>query len=213
MEALQITAGERRLILFLITAILVVTGFTHLFPPRTIYDMSYYEPVIAEFERLSGVEERDRQIILAQYYPRHKRNVFQKAIQQSPMAVPPEPLVTINLQLARPYLKEYTSAHLSSGEDGMTTSEKHDTKELDSYDRTGGDRNKSGDKIEQVNIQKAGKDELTRLPGIGPVTAERIVSYRNENGLFSKPEDLLNVSGIGPVTLENIRKHITLEEE
>jgi len=43
------------------------------------------------------------------------------------------------------------------------------------------------------------------LSGIGPTTAQSIVEYRKENGLFTRVEDLLKVPGIGPSTLDEIR--------
>ena len=48
-----------------------------------------------------------------------------------------------------------------------------------------------------VNINQAGADELDALPGIGPATAEKIVSDREQNGPFLAIEDLMRVSGIG----------------
>ena len=57
-----------------------------------------------------------------------------------------------------------------------------------------------------IVIFAAGNDasELTVLPGVGKVTAEAIVSYREEHGPFSSVEDLLLVPGLGPGTLEAI---------
>ena len=65
--------------------------------------------------------------------------------------------------------------------------------------------------VEKVNINTADAEELTTLPGIGEVLAQRIVDYRRENGAFREPEELLNVSGIGEKTLEAIRECITWE--
>lgn len=48
-----------------------------------------------------------------------------------------------------------------------------------------------------VNINTASTADLQRLPGIGAATAARIVEYREKNGPFSKPEQLMNVRGIG----------------
>ncbi len=48
-----------------------------------------------------------------------------------------------------------------------------------------------------VDLNTAGVSELDSLPGIGPAIAARIVAYREKNGPFKRPEDLMNVSGIG----------------
>jgi len=62
----------------------------------------------------------------------------------------------------------------------------------------------------KVNINTAGAAELDTLPGIGPAIAQRIIDYREQNGLFSSPEDLQNVSGIGPKTYEKMAENITI---
>ena len=47
-----------------------------------------------------------------------------------------------------------------------------------------------------VDINKAEKEKLMTLPGIGEGRAEAIMKYREENGAFQSPEDLLKVDGI-----------------
>jgi competence protein ComEA len=54
-------------------------------------------------------------------------------------------------------------------------------------------------------VNRAGADELERLPGIGPAKAEAIVRWREAHGRFRRLEDLLAVPGIGPATLERVR--------
>ncbi|MCL2802845.1 MAG: ComEA family DNA-binding protein [Micrococcales bacterium] len=49
-----------------------------------------------------------------------------------------------------------------------------------------------------VNVNLASQEELTALPGIGPVLAGRIVDFRETNGPFGGLGDLAQVSGIGP---------------
>jgi competence protein ComEA len=63
---------------------------------------------------------------------------------------------------------------------------------------------------EPVNINTASVEELDKLPGIGPTSAQKIVEYRDANGPFTRVEDLLKVPGIGPTTLDEIRGLITL---
>jgi competence protein ComEA len=62
----------------------------------------------------------------------------------------------------------------------------------------------------RVNINTASLTELNTLPGIGPTTAQAIVDYRLQNGLFQSIEDLQNVPGIGPATFASIRDYITI---
>ena len=61
-----------------------------------------------------------------------------------------------------------------------------------------------------VDINTASQAELESLPGIGPVLAGRIIAYRQENGPFSKIEDIQNVSGIGSKTFERFKDLITV---
>lgn len=50
------------------------------------------------------------------------------------------------------------------------------------------------------------------LPGVGEVLAERIIAYREANGPFARPEDLLNVSGIGEKSYGKLADYITVED-
>lgn len=62
-----------------------------------------------------------------------------------------------------------------------------------------------------VNINSAGKSELMKLPKIGPVTAERIIRYRDDYGSFKIIDDLSKVKGIGSKTLDKIRAFVEIE--
>ena len=65
----------------------------------------------------------------------------------------------------------------------------------------------------KVNINTAGADELSFLPRVGSVVAQRIVDFREEHGRFTQPEDLMLVEGIGEKTFDLIEPWIALEGE
>lgn len=60
----------------------------------------------------------------------------------------------------------------------------------------------------RVNINTAGSAELQKLPGVGSAMAERIITYRKENGKFSAIEELKNVSGIGESKFNNLKEYV-----
>jgi competence protein ComEA len=55
-----------------------------------------------------------------------------------------------------------------------------------------------------VDLNRASAAELEELPGVGPVLAGRIVSYRDENGPFRSIDQLIEVPGIGPAVLSGL---------
>jgi len=62
-----------------------------------------------------------------------------------------------------------------------------------------------------VDLNRAGVEELVRVPGIGPALAARIVAYRDSVGGFGSVDELTRVRGIGPATLERIRPHLRIQ--
>ena len=63
----------------------------------------------------------------------------------------------------------------------------------------------------KININTASADELEKLKQVGPNYAVRIIEYRDKNGPFEKPEDIMNVKGIGPKTFELNKEQIVVE--
>lgn len=60
-----------------------------------------------------------------------------------------------------------------------------------------------------VSLSSASVAELDTLPGIGPVTAQKIVDYRTEHGPFASVDDLDAVPGIGPTRIDQLRELVT----
>ena len=61
----------------------------------------------------------------------------------------------------------------------------------------------------KININKASKEELMTLPGVGASRAESIIQYREEHGAFRQIEDIMQVSGIKEGLFEKIKDKIT----
>ena len=65
----------------------------------------------------------------------------------------------------------------------------------------------------KIDINTASAEELAHLKGIGQKKAAAIVEFRETNGSFLLPEDLVKVPGIGPKTFEANKDRITVERE
>jgi competence protein ComEA len=59
-----------------------------------------------------------------------------------------------------------------------------------------------------VDLNRADVDLLDTLPGVGPVTAQKIVDWREQHGRFTKADELQEVDGIGPKTYARIAPHV-----
>ncbi|MBL7033526.1 MAG: ComEA family DNA-binding protein [Candidatus Delongbacteria bacterium] len=62
-----------------------------------------------------------------------------------------------------------------------------------------------------LDINRASATELETLPGVGPVLAQRIVDWRQQQGPFLQEDDLLQVRGIGQRSLERLLPLIRVE--
>jgi competence protein ComEA len=56
-----------------------------------------------------------------------------------------------------------------------------------------------------VHLSTATAEQLDALPGVGPVTAQKIVDYRTQHGTFSSVDELDAIPGIGPAKLDQLR--------
>ncbi|MFR3065322.1 helix-hairpin-helix domain-containing protein [Peptoniphilus sp.] len=66
----------------------------------------------------------------------------------------------------------------------------------------------SSDTSSKININSADLSELTKIPGVGEKTAQKIIDYRANNS-FSSIEDIKNVPGIGDKKFESMKDYIS----
>jgi competence protein ComEA len=59
-----------------------------------------------------------------------------------------------------------------------------------------------------LDLNHASQPQLEELPGVGPVTAQAILTWRQQHGRFSRIEELQEVDGIGPKTYAEIAPHV-----
>ncbi|WP_018683178.1 ComEA family DNA-binding protein [Actinokineospora enzanensis] len=62
----------------------------------------------------------------------------------------------------------------------------------------------------KVNLNTASLPQLDTLPGVGTVTAQRILDWRTAHGRFSRVEQLREIEGIGPTRFDKLREQVTI---
>lgn len=62
----------------------------------------------------------------------------------------------------------------------------------------------------RVNLNTADAKTLDTLPGVGPATAQKIIDYRESEGGFQSPEDLMKIKGIGQAKYEKLKDKVTI---
>lgn len=72
------------------------------------------------------------------------------------------------------------------------------------------DNLESNESFDIININTATLNEFTKLYGVGAVTAQRIIDYRNKTGGFKSLDEIKKVKGIGDKTFEKIKPFIEL---
>ncbi len=79
--------------------------------------------------------------------------------------------------------------------------------EISAMPANGGSQNRENEKI---NINSANLSELDKIPGIGPVTAQKIIDYREKHGDFTSIDDLKKIGGMGDKTIDKFRDKVDI---
>jgi competence protein ComEA len=75
-------------------------------------------------------------------------------------------------------------------------------------DQPGAGRGSGAAAMGALDLNHASQPQLEELPGVGPVTAQAILAWRQQHGRFSRIEELQEVDGIGPKTYAEIAPHV-----
>jgi competence protein ComEA len=75
-------------------------------------------------------------------------------------------------------------------------------------EQPGSDRGSGAGATGALDLNRASQPQLEELPGVGPVTAQAILAWRQQHGRFSRLEELQEVDGIGPKTYAEIAPHV-----
>ena len=76
--------------------------------------------------------------------------------------------------------------------------------------KTGSPKQGKNSDSEMVNINTADVEGLKKLKGIGPAMAQRIIDYREANGSFQAPEEIMQVKGIGKAKYAKLKEQIAI---
>ncbi len=85
----------------------------------------------------------------------------------------------------------------------------NDSNENVENNNDGNDSNEGDNK--KININGASKEELDSLPGVGEVTAQKILDYREENKEFKSIDEIKNVKGIGENKFNDLKDYICIQ--
>lgn len=67
--------------------------------------------------------------------------------------------------------------------------------------------------IEPIDINRADREALIALPGIGSVLADRIIAYREAHGPFKSVDELMAIAGIGERNINTFRKLVYVSHD
>ncbi len=66
-------------------------------------------------------------------------------------------------------------------------------------------------RLGSISLNHSTRDDLMKLPGVGPATADLIIAYRAERGRFRTLEELRNIKGFGQKHFEKVQRFLTLD--
>ena len=64
---------------------------------------------------------------------------------------------------------------------------------------------------DEIQLYQSTKEDFMTISGIGPVTAERIINYREKHKSIQSIQELINIKGIGTKTIKKIKNEVTIE--
>jgi len=105
--------------------------------------------------------------------------------------------------------RKHRSHHAAASTDAAASADAATSTSADAAASTGSAATENDAPTETIDLNSADENELETLPGIGAALAERIVAFRELNGPFGSPDDLLDVGGMTQGRLDAIAPYVT----
>lgn len=191
-DRLGMSKSESRLILFLAVGTLAGALYLMFRSPR---QHEIPAELKASFEeRKASLAATKDQLLSERYYP-EKENLTKEESQMNSAGD-----------------QEYKMAEAESGK--SSTKNRGAERQTEKEEEIDIDKEKEKEKEAylQININTADKKTLKKLNGVGPVTADLIIAFREQYGAFKSVDEITKIKGIGPKTLEKLAPHIILND-
>lgn len=179
-DRLHITKSERYFLSGLTGFYLLLWAINPFLGADNPYDDEYYAPLMEAFYERTAERYEEKRELLERYYPGQPDTIESLARALIPPEFEPEIQQVIEMRQQVPPSTSIVQADTTKPE-------------------------RPPDSV-RININTATLTELTKLPGIGPSIAARIIEYREQNGSFKRVDDITNVRGIGQTRLEQLRE-------
>lgn len=226
LDRLHIQASERYFITGLMSVYVLLWIVEPLLVKENPYDEVYYEPLMHAFHERSAERFNERAKLLESYYPGDSDKINALAGEVIPGPFRERVLYSMSIDKSeikpidggfRRFIPEYlsTSTVFKFIENETEVSKLLMISNESSFAGSSVKvEPESGDTLQsagiKINLNTADKEKFMLLPGIGPSLAERIIHFRQENGPFTRIEDIMKVRGIGQARFESFRDRLEI---